>query len=202
MAYYYNGSKILAPLSIVSRRVAFHVETMSLKQSTLLTPAQRWELTFSVLMNDDEGEVFAAHTWDFFDRKKMIMPQLTGVLSKYSFNGDLQVGTAAVPGDDIILVKSSSQTGTATIPVGTFITFANHSKVYSVTSALSFGNGTNNIQLKIFPNLVAPVSINTIVQFGDDCEISYKLDMTSGQGIVFSDGIMSNPGSIKIIESL
>lgn len=202
MAYFYKGLPIQTPLSIVSNRQAYEVETLSLKRTTFLTDAQRWELSFSVLTNGNEAQIFAAHTVDYYKRETMIMPQLVSVLKTFSFVGTLRSSASHAAGSDTVVCASSSQTGTAVIPAGTFITFAGHSKVYVTTAPVTFGNNATGVNLEIFPNLVESVGNNELVNFGDNCLLTYKRDLSSGQGISFADGILSSPGAIKLIESL
>jgi hypothetical protein len=202
MIYYYNGSPIQVPFTITSNRQAFQVETLSLKQTTLLTEAQRWELSFTILMNDDEAGTFGAHTWGFHNIKTMIMPQLAGPSKRYTFNGLLKSNTSHAGGTSSIVLTSSAQSGTAIIPAGTFINFDNHSKTYVTKNEVTFVNGASDVAIGIFPSLVAGIPSNTEMKLGSNCLLTYKLDFTSGQGITFTDGILSSPGTIKLIESL
>lgn len=202
MAYFYKGLPIQTPLSIVSNRQAFEVETLSLKRTTFLTEAQRWELSFAVMANGNEGAIFAAHTSNYYKRETMIMPQLVSVVRGFQYVGTLRSSSSNAAGADRVVCNSTSQTGAATIPAGTFITFANHSKVYVTTAPVSFSVNASGIELPIFPNLVSSVPSTTQVNFGSNCLLTYKLDSSSGQGISFADGILSSPGTIKLVESL
>jgi hypothetical protein len=202
MTYYYQGLQIQTPFMITNNRQAFEVETLSLKRKTFVTEAQRWELSFNVITTGNEAALMAAHTWLYHSTKTMIMPQLPQVRKAYSFNGSLAATVDNLTGADTVLVTSSGQTGTATIPAGTFISFAGHTKVYVIKSAVSFTNGTTNIPLSIFPNLVYPVNTSQSVNLDAACLLSYKLDLSSGQGLSFVDGILTSPGTIKLIEAL
>ncbi|MBQ2262714.1 MAG: hypothetical protein II336_15250 [Loktanella sp.] len=197
MPYYYNGSAIQTPFVITSNRQAFQMETLSLKQSTFLTEAQRWELSFNILMNDDEGDVFGAHTWDFFKKKTMIMPQLVGPKKKLTLSNNL-VTSGAVIGGSLGVIASTNQIGV--LPAGYFIKFGNHEKIYAVKETVSFVS--NNRAISLFPNLVTAVPNGTPVLIGYDAVLKYQLDFSSGQGIKFNDGILSDVGQIKLIESL
>jgi penicillin-binding protein-related factor A (putative recombinase) len=197
MAYFYQGNPILAPLTFMSNRRSFQIETLSLKQSTFLTEAQRWELSFSVLMNGNEGDAFLAHTESFFASKTMVMPQLNGPKSEMSFTGTLAVASLAAGGSSSVSVSS---VGSGNLSAGYFIKFANHDKIYAVKQRTGFDSSTAT--LEVFPSLTKSVPATTQVQIGDEAVLKYKLDTTGGQGITFNDGIISNLGTIKVIESL
>jgi hypothetical protein len=202
MTYFYQGLPIQTPFMITNNRQSFEVETLSLKRKTFLTEAQRWELSFNVITTGNEADLLAAHTWSYHSTKTMVMPQLPQVSKAYSFNGTLSATVDNLAGSDTVLVTASDQTGTATIPAGTFISFEGHTKVYVVKSTASFDNLDENIPLSIFPNLVHQVDETNPVNLDGDCLLSYKLDLTSGQGLSFVDGILTSPGTIKVIEAL
>ncbi|MFN3895768.1 MAG: hypothetical protein ACK4KU_14685, partial [Acinetobacter sp.] len=189
MAYFYNGAQIQTPFSITSNRNAFQVETLSLKQSTFLTEAQRWELQFSILMNDNEGDMFGAHTWDFHKKKTMVMPQLVGPKKRLTLTTNLVTSGAALGG---ALVVSATSTQSGILPAGYFIKFGNHDKIYAVKTDVSYTSNTR--VLNLFPNLVTAVPAGTAVQIGNNAVLKYQLDLTSGQGITFNNGILSDVG--------
>jgi hypothetical protein len=202
MTYFYQGLPIQTPFMITSNRQSFEVETLSLKRKTFVTEAQRWELSFNVITTGNEADLMAAHTWFYHSTKTMVMPQLPQVQKAFSLNGSLVATVDNLAGSDTVLVTSSGQTGTATIPAGTFIRFVGHTKVYALRSTVSFENGATNIPLSIYPNLVFPVNTSQAVTLDANCLLSYKLDLSSGQGLSFSDGILTSPGTIKLIEAL
>lgn len=197
MAYFYNGAKILAPLQITSNRQTYQSETLSLKQQTFLTQAQRWELSFRIAMNSDENDMFGAHTWDFHTKKTMVMPQLNGPARALTFTGLLATADVSAGGDNTVSIAA---TGTGVLPAGYFIKFDNHNKIYAITDSVTFANDTQTVN--VFPSLLTAVSGATAVLTGDNATIRYQLDLTSGQGITYQDGVLSDPGTIKLIESL
>lgn len=203
MIYYYNGLPIQTPYSITSNRQTFEVETLSLKRSVLLTEAQRWELSFTVLTTGNEGSLLAAHTWNYHGVKQMIMPQLPVIRQGFTTGGIFEASVNNAAGSETVLVSATSgQTGPGTIPAGTFISFEGHSKVYVVKTTVNFMDAAENIPIKVFPNLVAPVLSGKLMNHGSNCLLSYRLDLTSGQGLIWQDGILMSPGIIKLVEAL
>jgi len=55
---------------------------------------------------------------------------------------------------------------------------------------------------KIYPALVRNVGVNTSLNFLENCEISYFRDISDLKGITFSDGILSNIGTVNLVEAL
>lgn len=198
MTYFYESLPILTPYSIFSNRNAYEVETISLKRTVFLTEAQRWELSFSVLTTGDEAALLAAHTWNYYGKKTMIMPQLPNVLKSFSFNGTLTASANTAAGQDSVVCSADAD---GTIPAGTFVKLEGHNKVYATTSSVTFDTA-EEFELNLFPNLHDVVMSGEEVLTGDDCVISYRLDFSSISGINITDGFITNPGTIKLVEAL
>lgn len=202
MAYYYKGLQIQTPFQVTSTQPAFETESYSLKRERFVLDAQRWELSFTVSNNKDEGAAFIAHTSDFYATETMVMPQLAGVEAKFTLTTAVTVNGAHSAADNTIDANVTGTAASQLIPDGTFVKFANHDKVYVITVARTISSGDTSKTLNIFPRLVTSVPNGTAVQFGDDCILTYVRDFSVLQGLSFSDGIISSPGTIKLIEQI
>jgi len=206
--YYYNGAKILAPLSITSNRPIYDAETISLKKIRASQNHQRWELSFECVANDNAGDTFIDSIKDLTSSSSMPMPQIKEVEDASNLRGTALVASDVVAGDSSVpILKDNNISGI--LKKGSFIKFGNYPKVYVLTDDLNMNTPDNNGQYvaKIFPNLVLGVSVSGAVgarelNYGTACEITYFKDVTNLQGITFSDGILANMGTINLIEAL
>ena len=83
------------------------------------------------------------------------------------------------------------------LPVGEFITFAGHSKVYIVVDS-----GIDGVGVTISPPLLSNIPHNAIISYGDKVTMRGKYDTDTLLGIQYTDGILANAGQIRIIEAL
>jgi len=89
------------------------------------------------------------------------------------------------------------------LPKGSFIKFSNHSKIYMTTTNIETPGGS--VTLQLYPTLRANVTANTSVFHpGSSTKptLQYYRDIDTLQGIIYEDGVIMNPGTIKIIEAL
>jgi hypothetical protein len=206
--YYFNGSPIAAPLTIKSNEPTFDVDTISLAKQRSSQGSQRWELSFNVLTADNAMELFMSGInktggTGFTEAASMIMPQIAsnGVTVAGS-NGIVTnaFSSAHVSQVDIDMTSGTGTTNTGTIKRGYFIKFGNHSKIYVVTEDCTLAGPAPT--LKFYPNLVNSVITATTVLIGDSVTLSYWRDISDIKGITFSDGILSSPGTINLVESV
>jgi len=185
-------AQFVAPISVVSNVPIFVVDALSLKRNVSKRPAQRWE----ILSNLEPLSYDANKLFSLFVKKghsetiSVTMPQNYGAIKTLTTTGSpTATGTA---GNSSVTVASNN----GTIPEGTFIKFANHSKIYMLTETLS-GNGT----MYIFPNLYVSVS-GTGFAYKDNVIMTAFIDTDSTTGMVYTDGILMDLGSVKLVESL
>ena len=200
--YFYQGAEILAPITIASNEPHFDMTTVSLKTQRASQDHQRWELSFNVLSDQDKAaELFLSTIVNFDTSDTMIMPQLVKEANTNTLNNlTLNLAAIATAGSSSILVNNASNV-TGKLPKGSFIKFNNHSKVYITTSSLDF-IGTADRTLNIYPNLLSSLAINNTIKTGDDCVISYFKSIDNQMGITYTDGILSNIGTVNLIEAL
>jgi len=198
--YYYNGAPILAPYTITSNEPHFDMTTVSLKVQRASQGHQRWELSFNtVITKDTEVNTLLSTMVDFDSSDTMIMPQLPSVKDNITLTSVPFLIAAAPAGVSTVYVDSGIAQGI--MPKGSFFKFSNHNKVYISTSDLNL-NGTIDKALTFYPSLKSSVSPSTGIIYGDNCVISYIKNIDNQQGITFTDGILSNPGVISLIEEV
>jgi hypothetical protein len=197
--YYFEGSPIVAPLTIVSNEPVFSSDTISLKQQRASQGAQRWELSFQIQTRDIEEDYFVAMVTGINDAKSMVMPQLLAVDNKVTVTRQGVSAAAAANAFSVNINFNES----AFLPKGSFISFANHSKLYMVTANIQ--TTESNVAVPIYPSLRSAVTSGTAV-FNPGSTIKpslqYYRDLETLQGITYEDGVLVNPGTIKLIEAL
>jgi len=200
--YYYNGAKIVAPFSIISNEPMFDMTTVSLKTQRASQGHQRWELSFNTMLSTEDAQIdnFIESFKDTENSDTMIMPQFKRVLDRFdASSNDVPVGQISNSGASSVFLNRTGVNGT--LPKGSFIKFSSHDKVYVVTSDVDL-YGTGNVQVNLYPNLREQVTTSATMKLGSDCLISYYRDIDNQTGITFTDGILSNTGTINLIEAV
>jgi len=196
---YRNGSVIAqfaAPLTVTSNEPVFIGDAQSLKRAVFKRPAQRWEITTNLSpLSTTADELFSWMVMrGHHSIVQVIMPQNTGVVAKRSYTStpfDLK-GSAGVTDSSITLLFNN-----LTIPQGTFIRTESHTKIYMVTETLY----PNELSLKIFPNIRKDFT-NSGLQIADDVIGNFYFDTDTVIGMSYTDGILMDNGTIKLIEAL
>ena len=199
MKYYFEDAEILAPFTISSNEPMFDVDTVSLKKQRTSQNAQRWELSFRILNADNPAELMLSSLIDFDETKTMIMPQLKAVYEATTCTANPVVHTTVASGSSTVVLNYTSSSGI--IPKGSFIKFSNHDKVYVVKSNINM-DSQSNVSAQIFPALVTQVNSGDTLQILDDCVFTYFRDINDLRGLTFSDGILSDLGTINLVEAL
>lgn len=185
MSYYnFQGARIVAPVSFETQELLYVNNLLNMKQERFSLEGQRWKISFSV---EPEGN------------SNILVHMVSRLTSTFSF-------TVPQPDDPtmneplVATVQNTASAGTngfvcsETLPVGRFIKFANHSKVYLVTSSAA---GVTTI----YPNLHSDIPATTEVFFGNNVTMTVFYDDSQSRGITFEDGLLSNPGTITLIEN-
>jgi len=180
--------KFVAPISVNSNQPAFVSDAISLRRNTRGQGAQRWEINAKLEPSNNSAD-FLVHSVvnghsEVFSVK---MPQVFKMVP-------LNITGNAVAGETAKGSTSVNITGTnLPLPKGEFINFANHDKVYLVT-------GVVGSTYTISPRLIAAVALNTVVRYGANTIMKARYDTDTMLGITYVDGIMSDPGTVKLIE--
>jgi hypothetical protein len=198
--YYFEETiPIVAPLTIESNEPVFSADTVSLKQQRASQGAQRWELSFQIQTKDIEEDYFVGIVTGITSAKSMPMPQLLSVDKKVTATNagvpnTTPSGSSAVP-------INFNEAGKF-LPKGSFIKFSNHSKIYMVTANVT--TQTSAVTVPIYPSLKAGVTTSHLVYHpGSSVKptLQYYRDLETLQGIIYEDGVLVNPGTIKLIEA-
>lgn len=197
--YYFEGSPIVAPLTIESNEPVFSSDTVNLRQQRALQGAQRWELSFQIQTRDIEEDYFVGVVTGINQAKTMVMPQLVSVDKKVTVT-NVGVPSVTVSGSSTVLIDFN-QAGLL-LPKGSFIKFSNHSKIYMVTDNVI--TSTSPISVPIYPSLRVNVTTSySVYHPGSTIKptLQYYRDLETLQGITYEDGVLVNPGTIKLIEA-
>lgn len=199
--YYYKGVPIVAPLTIESNEPIFVADMLNLKQERVSQAAQRWELSFGIQFRDTEGQYFTEMLKGLSAAKEMTMPQLVAVDKRItSLATPTTVGATAANQSAVNITVS--ETGTL-IPAGTFIRFSSHKKIYAILDDITTTGGT--VSMNIYPRLTAPVIEGVSVYHANTSTkpvLTFYNSVDTLSGIVYEDGLMVNPGLVKIVEAL
>lgn len=203
--YLWEGFPILAPLTVRSNQTIFTVEKLDKSIDRLTHPSQRWDLSFGVKTNSRDDVLFKVMTEAFANKRTMVMPTLNSahvsglnkpVLGKVKLNGAHSSGDSTISFDNL---SHATATGAGT---STFVQFANHDKVYALTSTANFSAAAGTGTFSIFPSLRKDVPDATNIKFYDDVTFHYYLDDSNIQGITYYDGIISGVDTISIWEAI
>jgi hypothetical protein len=197
--YYFNGAQILAPLTITSNEPLYEVDTVSLKKQRANQDVQRWELSFNTVGTaETQVDIFLGSAVSNHTVQTMVMPQLPTVddnttISSSSFflSGFNSAGVTSV------IVNASGDTGV--IPKGTFFKFSSHDKMYVTTSDTTMSGSTT---VNFYPKLRSTSTTSHTLRFKELAILSFYRDINNQTGITFSDGVLSNAGTISVIEAL
>jgi len=202
-------TKFAAPLNIISNVSGYASDTINLKRFASASDAQRWELEARIIPQDSGTEWFINNVVNAFYRTMFIrMPQL--YIQNHGANGLSAKTPVGAPIDDplpTLTLTNGYPAGTTTLSItgigsyelmaGEFVRFSGDSKVYVITSAGSTGLG-----FTIFPALRKAKNIGDVMTYGDSVTMDclYSLDNTFG--VIYSDGILADPGVVTFIEKL
>jgi hypothetical protein len=203
MAYTFQGQDIVAPFRLSSNEPVFSADSVNLQVRRVRQGSQRWEMEFNVIMTDATN-TFADMITTFHDAVTLEMPQLNirgeVISSGTSTSAITTFSGVELAGDDTIAI-SGLVSGT-TINKGRFIKFSSHDKIYMVTETVT-GDGSDF--LKIYPSLRQTITSGDQVLYRDDVDAitftAYR-DISNVQGITYTDGVLSDLGTIQLIEAL
>lgn len=191
-------ARFVTPTRVTSNKPVYASDTVSLKRKTFGRSAQRWEIETNLFpLVEDANKLFVnLVTRGQSEAVQVITPQNYGVILKRTYNIDYPPVSAGLAGSDKVTVGERSNTNPAgTIPTGCFIKFNGHDKVYMTTRDFEGG------ELYIFPRLLTTVT-GGFFKWQDDVVMQCLYDTDSVIGMVYSDGIMMDAGTVKLVEKL
>ena len=217
--YYFQGEQILAPISIRSNHPVFSADTISLQRQQVQTTAQRWEIDFNVAVEDPVAfftSTISANQGTNPGRVTMTMPQIYRGQKQFNENthtatGAISVGAAAAVGATSVSLNAPVSQAGRIIRRGTFIKFSNHDKIYLIinTSDISL-NSSGNGTITIYPSLRQALTTSHTFRYLDngtnsstgDVVLTAWRDTTNINGISFSDGLLADPGVVRLVEAV
>lgn len=198
MAYQFNGADILAPLKITSNEPTFEMTTVSLKTQRASQGAQRWELTFKTATSaSTEAEAILGAVEGITSTSTMVMPQLPSVDAGNTATSSQVISANVAAGLSAVTIVSDG-----VILKGSFIKFSNHDKLYMVTADVAASVASAPVSVSIYPSLRSAVTTSDTLRTGSGAVLTYYRSIDNAMGITFTDGILSNAGSISLIEAL
>lgn len=180
--------KFVAPMMVKSNQPVFVADSINLKRyAASMEGVQRWEIETNVMPSNSSAEYLIHSVINGYSTVFDVeMPQV------YRGSTEVVTGSTTATGSSgsfSISVQSSSN-----LKRGDFVSFGNHSKVYLIT-AVSSGSIT------IFPRLRTAVS-NTALYYGNNVIMKAYYDTDVMTGISYIDGIISDPGIVKLVEAV
>jgi len=198
MAYYYNGAAILAPLKITSNEPVFEMTTVSLKTQRASQGAQRWELSFTTATSAaTEADAILGAIDGITVADTMTMPQLPSVDAANTAGVSLAISADVAASLSAVTIVSDG-----IILKGSFIKFSNHDKLYMVTADVAASVASAPVSVAIYPSLRSAVTTAHTLKTGSSAVLTYYRSIDNAMGITFTDGLLSNAGSISLIEAL
>ena len=198
--YYFDSAEILAPFTVRSNEPMFDVDTVSLKKQRASQNVQRWELSFNILTTKETEVDSLVNTVQNMDvTSTMIMPQLPSVANLTTITSNPTLLVAADAGSTTIYANHNSADGL--LPKGSFIKFNNSNKIYITTNDANF-NQNFAVSIGVYPKLRVGLTTSNTILANSSAILTYYRSIDNVQGITFTDGILSNPGTIDLIEAV
>jgi len=185
-------AKFVAPMTVRTNHPVFASDTLSLKRQIVRRQAQRWEIETQLEpLSYTANELFVSLvTKGYSEAVTILTPQNIGVIRARTSTGTPTITGAQ--GEDLVTVSGNS----GLIPKGTFLKFQTHSKIYMTTT-----NRLDNGTVGVYPNMLEAVT-GALFNYKDDVLMTCLYDLDTISGMSFSDGILMDMGTIKLIEFL
>lgn len=197
-------ARFTVPLAVKNNEPILISDALSLKRFSSKSVAQRWEIEAGVepLIQTSQDLMINLITKGYTEGVKVRIPQnIIAVKKLVDLSGQpLTSGiitSAASAGTTQISVSGF----TGTIPAGLFIKFSNYNKLYMVRTDCIRTSTTGTVTLNIYPALRFPV-INTTQVIYNEVDVDFYYDTDVVRGMVYEDGILMDPGVIKLVEKL
>lgn len=182
----------VAPLSVISNQPSYAQDTMNLTRKASSQNVQRWEIEANLEPTNNSANFMLhsienGHDGIFHVR----MPQIANL-------GAADLTDALTHLSAVAKAYIVTLSGEYDLIPGEYIQFENHSKVYIVTAFTKAGTTTVSVR----PRLHKAVPAGTAVRNGGNVTMHARYDSSVRLGITYIDGVLSDPGSVKLIEAL
>ncbi len=186
-----------APMSINSNQPVFVADSVNLKRYTASMGVQRWEIETNVEPSSTSADYLIHSVSNGYSEVFNVeMPQPYRGTSIYP-TGTLPAFASA--GTYFVRVSSIGN-----LNRGDFISFTNYNKVYLITAISSYGGNPSYpgvYTLTVFPRIMSEISNGTL-NYGNNVIFKARYDTDSMIGIKYIDGILSDPGTVKLVEAI
>lgn len=188
-------AKFTAPLSIRNNRPTYIADSLSLKRFSTAGTAQRWEIEANLEpLSVNAQDLFMSLVLKGVSESVVVkVPQNYGAKKKLTASAVMRTNGVVAGGVTQFQVDGF----TGVIPLGTFIKFSNHNKLYVTKTDLN-GPGV----LNVYPEVRTNIPDNTIIYYKDDVHVNFYYDTDVVKGMVYQDGILMDVGTVKLIEVL
>ena len=184
-----------APLTIESKKISLISETMGMVRRGTFSDNQRWEITCGMRPRDD-AEMFAQQVTAGLSESFYIrMPQ---IMTKKKIPENISYSTDAAYSGGKNTVSFLGGGGVI-LPVGQFIKFTGHDKVYMVVAS-SYSGGKNTV--KLLPKLRKAVVSGENITYGSKVTMRVLYGDGAPTIISYADGILSRYDSLQFVEAL
>jgi hypothetical protein len=188
--YTFQDMTIIAPVSFESEQKILSTKTWGSSEERVVMDGQRWKVTFNV--EPHEGASLLPHLVSSFgDTFDFEMPQAEDPTLDHEFR-HVYSTSAALAGTNAIQISDDDR---MLVAKGRFIKFNNHTKVYMI---INLSSNT----MYIYPELQSDISTGQYIPCGRNVTMKCRYDTNMVRGITFSDGLLSDPGSITLVEAV
>lgn len=175
-----------APLQIISNQPSYVQDMMNLRRRASSQNIQRWEIETGLVPSNNSSEFLAHSVANGHDKVFFVrMPQVANM--KITTVPSQLISAAAV---GAVVVNMSTP-----VSVGEFFQLAGGTKVY-------MAHAVNGSAVSCVPRLNKAAANGTAVLAGKNVTMRARYDQDIKLGITYVDGILSNPGTVKLIEDL
>lgn len=182
----------VSPISLISNQPIAASDSLNLKRISSDHYAHRWEVDTRLMPTNEEPAYFINSMIHGKTKHFYIRPP-----QAFRFNG-----TNKSSGAPVLSAEAGANAKTISISGGTLtpgelinIDFTNDPKLYVVTEV--DGN-----TVSILPGLYKPKAMGATILYDTKATMRVLYDLDTIIGLVYTDGVLSDPGTIKLIEKL
>ena len=179
-------SAFVTPLSIINNQPAYAQDSINLRRKASLQGVQRWELVANLApTNDSAVNLINSVVNNIVNVFTVRMPQVYG----------LNISTTSAYAAFASRGQSNITTTTTSLVPGEFINFGILPKAYLVVAS-------NGYSATIVPPLLSDVPEGTQLRRGGDCTLAVRYNSDLQSGIKYTDGVLSDQGSVHLLENI
>lgn len=184
------------PLSIFSNQPDYVQDSLNLTRTASSQNVQRWEIE-TKLSPLNGSSAYLTHSVlngrhkTFYVRMPQV-PNLAYSTATVTVGNNANYSLAIPANSEYMRISGAS----AMVP-GEFFRFPNDSKVYMVVEG-----GAAGANVKFAPRNRVSVSSGATLVLGGKVTMNASYDVDVAVGIVYSDGVLSDPGTIKLVERI